>query len=619
MNPCPTSQRIRTLQRGIDRASRLLDGGRQQSLLLSRCRLVFVLIGMLVCGGLYREELYVLGNWVLAAFAAVFVGIAQYHTRLESRLSRLKIWQHIKESHLARTRLHWEGIPDYEGLPLDQHPYAHDLDVIGIHSLFRLVDTTLSTEGHHRLGSWFLEPDASSHSREEWEERQALIRELSPLSGLRDRMSLVAKLINPRRVNGNRIRQLLEQPVGGPHLHILVGVTSGLAIINLVLFFYWAIVGGSGYWILSWLVYVFVLLLMSGRVSHLFEHVLDLQLELEKLGSLLGLLETRKSPALPGFRRMCQPLHLEAANPSRALFGLGRVCHGLSVKAHPLIHLGLNAVGPWDLFWALRLDCHIVRLRPVLPVWLDCLSLYDAASALATFAYLHPAYVWPKLLPDGDARNPHLHATALGHPLLPEQQRVSNDFEISGLGQIRLVTGSNMSGKSTFLRTVGLNVCLAQAGGPVCAKHFEWTWCRIQSCIRVGDSLEEGLSFFYAEVKRLKRLLDSTKQQEGVPVLFLIDEIFKGTNNRERLLGSQAFIRELSQGYGFGLVTTHDLELACLEDEVPGIVNIHFQETVGDHELKFDYHLKPGPCPTTNALRIMKMEGLPIPDERLSL
>ncbi|MGZ8375559.1 MAG: MutS-related protein, partial [Nitrospira sp.] len=206
-----------------------------------------------------------------------------------------------------------------------------------------------------------------------------------------------------------------------------------------------------------------------------------------------------------------------------------------------------------------------------------------------------------------------LHATQLGHPLLPTKSRIANDVDLTGLGSIHLITGSNMSGKSTFLRTIGINLCLAQAGGPVCAQSFTWTWSRLACCIRVDVSLDAGLSFFYAEVKRLKAILDATKELAAPPVLFLIDEIFKGTNNRERLIGSRAYITALSQGHGFGLVSTHDLELADLEQAVPGLINAHFQETVSAGALEFDYRIRPGPCPTTNALRIMELEGLPIP------
>lgn len=206
-----------------------------------------------------------------------------------------------------------------------------------------------------------------------------------------------------------------------------------------------------------------------------------------------------------------------------------------------------------------------------------------------------------------------LSTKGLAHPLIQETNRVANDLTLDALGTILLVTGSNMSGKSTFLRTLGINLCLAQAGAPVCAALFEWTWVRIATCIRVDDSLEAGLSFFYAEVKRLKSLLDATSDRSGAPVLFLIDEIFKGTNNRERLIGSRSYISTLAEGNGFGLVTTHDLELTDLDKTVPKLRNAHFQETVAAGALQFDYKLRAGPSPSTNALRIMELEGLPVP------
>ncbi|HMU56562.1 MAG TPA: MutS family DNA mismatch repair protein, partial [Nitrospira sp.] len=221
--------------------------------------------------------------------------------------------------------------------------------------------------------------------------------------------------------------------------------------------------------------------------------------------------------------------------------------------------------------------------------------------------FLHPTYVWPSRVPETAVR-----AVALGHPLIPARNRVANDLELSGLGSIHLITGSNMSGKSTFLRTIGINLCLAQAGAPVCAARLDWSPVRLACCIRVDDSLDAGLSFFYAEVKRLKTILDAIGDRAAPPVLFLIDEIFKGTNNRERLIGSRAYITALSTGNGFGLVSTHDLELTDLEKDIPSLINAHFQETVTGGTLSFDYKLRPGPCPTTNALKIMEMEGLPV-------
>jgi DNA mismatch repair ATPase MutS len=205
-------------------------------------------------------------------------------------------------------------------------------------------------------------------------------------------------------------------------------------------------------------------------------------------------------------------------------------------------------------------------------------------------------------------------ARALGHPLIKPESKVCNDFELNDHRKIAILTGSNMAGKSTFLRTVGVNLCLAYAGAPVNADGLQTSPFRIFTCIKVSDSVQDGLSYFYAEVKRLKALLSATEGEEDLPVLFLIDEIFRGTNSRERHIGSRAYIRALSSRKTVGLVATHDLELVKLADEIPGVTNFHFREEVREGRMVFDYHLRMGPCPTTNALQIMRLEGLPVDD-----
>jgi DNA mismatch repair ATPase MutS len=193
---------------------------------------------------------------------------------------------------------------------------------------------------------------------------------------------------------------------------------------------------------------------------------------------------------------------------------------------------------------------------------------------------------------------------------------VGNDFTLERLGELVIITGSNMSGKSTFLRTVGVNLCLAFSGAPVPAS----AWCtmpfRLFTCITVSDSVTDGISYFYAEVRRLKALLEALHEAHPYPLFFLIDEIFRGTNNRERHIGSRAYIQALTGGYGVGLVSTHDLELVKLEHEMGGIRNVHFREAIAAGRMIFDYQLRPGPCPTTNALQIMRLAGLPVPETR---
>jgi DNA mismatch repair ATPase MutS len=180
------------------------------------------------------------------------------------------------------------------------------------------------------------------------------------------------------------------------------------------------------------------------------------------------------------------------------------------------------------------------------------------------------------------------------------------------MGEVIVITGSNMSGKSTFLRTVGVNLCLAYAGAPVNAAYLKTNLSRLFTCIQVSDSLTDGISYFYAEVRRLKALLDALEKKHDLPLFFLIDEIFRGTNNRERQIGGRAFVQSLIGGHGAGLISTHDLELIVLAEELAEVSNFHFQEEVTQGRMLFDYKVRPGPSRTTNALQIMQMEGLPV-------
>ncbi len=200
---------------------------------------------------------------------------------------------------------------------------------------------------------------------------------------------------------------------------------------------------------------------------------------------------------------------------------------------------------------------------------------------------------------------------ALGHPLIKKENKICNDFIFNTNGEISIVTGSNMSGKSTFIRTLGINLSLAYAGSVVSAESLNVSLFRLYTCIKVSDSVIDGISYFYAEVKRLKELLDEI-ETSGFPVFFLIDEIFRGTNNVERLKGSSAFIKKLAETNAVGVLATHDLELVKLADVISKVKNYHFKEEIKNNKMFFDYILNEGPCPTTNALKIMKLEGLPI-------
>ncbi len=608
------SLREQYLTRLIARTERLLQRGRQASSLFTRWRLGIFVVGLLCTVSLYRLGRYDAGNLALALFVALFAVVAAYHNRLEKRIHRLTLWQGIKQVHLARVRLDWPSIPYRTSFAPEQHPYAKDLDIIGRHSLLHLLDTTLSSNGRQRLADWFL---VQPPPPEKWRERQALAAELSKRPLFRDRLALEARLIGEEEINGQRLAAVLGHQIGVPRLALLLGVQALLVAVTAILVVAALLDWLPNYWMFSFGLYALIYF-MTDQGEHLLEHAVGLHFELEKLGAVLAYLERHARRRESRLAKTCAPLLSSTTRPSRLVRQTARVFHAISVKAHPLIHLMVNALFPWDLWFTRRLLQIQQRIGELLPLWLDRLAEVEAAAAIGTFAHLQSAFAWPQPVQETAPTNgvsARVSARALGHPLIPAARRVTNDLTIAGLGHIQLVTGSNMSGKSTFLRTVGVNVCLAQAGAPVCARHFEWSRVRLMCCIRVDDSLEAGLSFFYAEVKRLKTILDATTHRSAPPVLFLIDEIFKGTNNRERLIGSRAYITALADGHGFGLVTTHDLELTDLDKTVSGLTNTHFQETVTASALEFDYKLRQGPCPTTNALRIMELEGLPIPKE----
>ncbi|HNP61065.1 MAG TPA: hypothetical protein PKM72_09510 [Nitrospirales bacterium] len=619
MERISTDRREQAILRLIHRTERMQAKGAIASQQFSRWRMGIFLAGAAITIGVYQQAWFHTGNGLLLIFLIGFLTISWFHQRLKSRLHRLRLWLEIKQDSFARLQLDWPHISADEHKAPERHPFALDLDLTGPHSLLGLIDTTFSSIGQKRIATWLFQSNLPESNGLSWTTRQTLVKELTPLSRLRDRCLLATRLISSERLNGTRIISLLEAPMAIRHLSLIIIAACALTSLTIALGLWTLLTGAPNFWLLPLTLYIGTYFLLSGSIHPLFGRVLALHEELEKLVSVIATLERSTFSRQPTIRQVCQSILTKQHRPTQSLKHLSRICQGLSVKAHPLIHLGLNALIPWDLLFVGKLNRLITRLRASLPDWLEIIGTLDAASALARYAYLNPDYLWPHLEATNvtpDTRG--LTTCGLGHPLIPRAHRITNDLELRGEGHLLLITGSNMSGKSTFLRTVGINLCLAQAGAPVCAGIFSWTWLRLYCCIRVTDALDEGLSYFYAEVKRLKVILEAVKSPNPDPVLFLIDEIYRGTNNRERLAGSEAFVQALQQSRGLGMISTHDLELTGLANGNGHIRNAHFQETVEAGTLHFDYQLRPGPCPTTNALRIMAQEGLPVPSDHSS-
>lgn len=550
--------------------------------------------------------------WVIMGAGAVsFWGLVRWHKKIDKAIEQNKGWVSIREQHLARKNLDWEGIPESTQIQnFNAHPFAKDFNLVGKHSLLQLINTASYDGGTKKLEDWLLRqvPDVPAI-----EKRQGLVKELTPMAQFRDRLHLYAELARKKSSKNDWSMDNLLLWLRSTQQNsytIPLFILGGLSLLNITLLSLFLAGIIAPYVIISFVIYLLTYNFYSEKISGLFDEASQLYHLLSQFREVLMYLESFHYKEQSALKDFCSPFHEGDQKPSRYLKKIVQIASAASSQGSELTWLLLNSLVPWDMYFAGRLDEYKKELEPKLSLWLDRFYQLEALNSMANFAWLNPQYIFA--LPQQQQPIPVFEAEELGHPLIPKNQKVTNDVTIKNIGDIQLVTGSNMAGKSTYLRTVGINLALCFAGGPVNASSFKTIPFRLFSSINVTDSLDEGLSHFYAEVKHLRTLLNELEKPHEHPLFFMVDEIYRGTNNRERLAGSEAFLKHVAGKDGIGLVTTHDLELARLEDEIPTLSNWHFEETIEDGKMRFEYKLKPGPCPSTNALKIMQMEGLPI-------
>lgn len=598
----PNLTKCDLLERQRDRLDRRTTALRRAANRYSWLRLVIFILTTVLSFVLLNTPLL---SWlVLIGGAAAFAVTVAIHRRYQTALDRLTLLREVTAAQIARLTLTWPDLPPtpLPDLPAD-HPYAADLDLVGERSLLHLIDTTIARESSDRLRDWLLTLPASLATSRD---RQALVRELVPLTTFRHRLTLHASQSAStikRRWQAGRILSWLAAPAASPPLALLV-VLVPLAVANIVLFILEQTQGIPPYWGYTFAAYVLLSVTQVRAVLSLGGEANTLLDSLRQLSAVLGYLERYNPGQHPRLAALCAPYHT-GDRPSAQLRRVAWVVSAASLQRNPLLWIILNAVVPWDIYFAYRLERLRARLADTLPTWLESWFTIEAASALANFADLHPENAFPTLTDDLTWRG-----RGLRHPLIVAP--VANDFAFADLGEIALITGSNMSGKSSFLRTLGVNMVLAYAGGPVSADEFAVSHFRLFTQMRVSDSITEGYSYFYAEVRRLAQLLAALDDESGPPLVFLVDEIFRGTNNRERLIGSRSFIRALVGRRGVGVIATHDLELTGLADDLRQVRNFHFEDQVADGRMTFDYTLRPGASTSTNALTIMRQVGLPV-------
>ncbi|MEM7333826.1 MAG: hypothetical protein AAF490_17190 [Chloroflexota bacterium] len=576
---------------------------------LSQTRFILFIGTILISGALLLwQGAVVWGISFIPLFIPFAIGVIRYN-RILSTKTRWEQWRQIKQLHVARMQLDWTLLPEPSTPPdLKNHPYGLDLDLVGSRSLHQLINTAVTQEGSDRLQQWLLKPLTTI---QDIKERQELVQALEKRPLFRNKLILKsqASLKSGEKYPGSRLLNWLNTQDNQLDLRPWIAGLWSLSIITAVLLFTQNQLPTPNLWFISLLIYGVLFIRVSNQYTQtIFQDATFLAEQLDTLNDVFQFIESSHFQHATNLTALCQPFHDSSHKPSEHIRRLQRVMIGVGLRQNPLMGLILNVIMPWDLLFAHLLRQRQIELKQKLPIWLDVWVELEALGSLANFAYLNPDFVsYPKI-----KHEPCFKAQNLAHPLIADDARVGNDFTVPQLGQVGIITGSNMAGKSSFLRAVGLNLVLAYAGSAVFTERLETSLFRVHSSIRVTDSLQDGFSFFYAEVQRLKSILEAYELENKRPLFFLIDEIFRGTNNRERLIGSQSFIEVLASGQAIGLVATHDLDLIKLADQYKTIQNYHFKDDVENGKMIFDYTLRDGPCPTTNALKIMALAGLPV-------
>ena len=567
---------------------------------IANWRLLTAGAALLLLLGAWRLEAL---PWVsLALPLAAFVWLVARHARSarEKRDAQRRI--DLYRTGLARLDGTWAGMgADGARFADPAHPYCDHLDVFGKGSLFQLISVARTPQGEARLADWLKHPATPDEIRA----RQAAVAELRPEWGLREDVALLGD-------DASTATGLAGLPAWGEAPAVLTQSWIRPAAWLLPLPTIAAIVGWlggvtSGWWIA--VAFIVSRAAMRGAMRAVGEVLAAVEAPARDLELLRGLLARIEACSFesPGLRRVSKELRVEGAPASERIDTLAkRIAFGDARRNQFFTPFALALL--WEVHAALVLEDWRVRCGPHLREWIDALAQFEALASLAGYSAEHPSDAFPTIVADG----PQLIAESAAHPLLLRSRAVSNDITIDATRRVYVVSGSNMSGKSTMLRTVGTNIVLALAGAPVCAKSLTVSPVIVGASIHVHDSLLDGESRFYAEVARIGRIVTLGKDGER-PLLFLLDEIFHGTNSADRRTGAAAVVRALLDGGAAGLLTTHDLELARLTEDLDAhVVNVHFEDQFENGRMSFDYRMRPGVVERSNALALMRAVGLDV-------
>jgi hypothetical protein len=553
--------------------------------------------------------------WTLVPIA-LFAALMIVHDQLLQKLERRRRAARFFENALARLDDQWAGTGEPgERYLSGEHPYAADLDLFGKGSLFELLCTARTHVGEDTLARWLLAPAAPEIVRS----RQAAVTELSPRLDLREALAVLGEEARSG-VDPVALAAWGEAPAAmqASGLRLSMWLLTVLGTIGAAALFLWLCAISNVLRLPPGMDALardlaLAILLVNGLFLH--RHRPDTNrvvAGVEQAAHELGLLsevlvrlerEQFRSPMLAGLR---QSLDSDGEPPSRRILRLNKLVERLDSRDNVFVRI-LEPFILWTMHTAWGVENWRRECGTVVRRWLVATGEIEALCSLAGYAFDHPQDPFPEFV-EGPAT---LEADGVCHPLIPAAQAVRNDVQLGRAPQVLMVSGSNMSGKSTLLRTLGINAVLAQAGAPVRARRLRLTPLAIGASIKLSDSLQGGVSRFYAEILRIRQILDATAGP--LPVLFLIDEFLAGTNSHDRSIGADALVRGLVKRGAIGLVTTHDLALADIADSLGERArNVHFEDHIADGKIHFDYVMRPGVVRKSNALELMRSVGLEI-------
>jgi len=586
----------------------------EQTKRFSFLRLVAFIFSLILIIVLANEKL--LGFvWIVAPISVIaFVSLLTHYNKLMLQKQRASFLKQINENELLRLKNELSGFDKGLSQLDEEHAYMADLDVFGPHSLFQLLNRTTTESGSLRLAQWLSQPASKSVILE----RQQAIEELKPKLTWRQEFEAAGL---PFANTDSEYQKLLNwvtsdnQLLSKRNIYPIGSVALGVLALTLGLFsFFNSTSPDLKFYLPPFLMVLFLNYRILKKVAPLAEDIIDsTHQNVQTLGGYQMLAQTIlsekfESAKLQGLQSNLQQDEssaIEEIGKLRKILGFFQLRGTKRSDSNKFYGL-FNQFLLFDIYCILKAEQWKSRNKDHIQVWVEAISELEALNSLAGFAYSNADFTFPEI----KEAPYHVQFETLGHPLIDAQKRVCNDFNLTGRGQITMITGSNMAGKSTFLRTVGINLVLALMGAPCCAKSGQVSHMKMFTSMRTKDNLEEGVSSFYAELQRVEQLLSLITS--GEPIFFMLDEMFKGTNSEDRYKGGVSLIRQLNELNAFGMVSTHDLELAKLSGKHMIVSNLSFNSKIEDGELSFDYKLTDGICTDFNASELMKRSGIKV-------